>query len=105
MTLPDVAADARRLREQQIAGLEHRIAALRERHQRADEQQMQLARLTAAPCRKPCCDLHAGEVLHINDWHLLVAGVDQDPVSGQVFVVAEGFQLHYAADTIVEVDA
>ena len=48
-------------------------------------------------------NLHAGDTLHRNDWHMPIDAVDVDGNNVAVHVTA-GFLLHYAADEQVDID-
>lgn len=48
-------------------------------------------------------DLHVGDSLHSNDWHLPIDAVDVQGNCVAVHVTSD-FLLHYAADQVVEID-
>jgi hypothetical protein len=47
-------------------------------------------------------DLHAGSLLHRNDWHLHVTSVVVDGASVALAVTEFDFLLHYTADEMVD---
>ena len=54
--------------------------------------------------RIPAHDLAVGDVLHVNDWHLHVVGIDRDRAVA-VFTSELGFLIHFAPEDVVTVQA
>ena len=52
------------------------------------------------------CDLHVGDVLHSNDWHMPIDAVDVEGRNVAVHVADTGYEflLHYGTNEMVDID-